>query len=246
MPQHVLRMVAGRMRLDDRGGAGSVQPGQQNRRFYLGRSHREGVADRDRRPRSDHRHRQPAAVAGDELRAHADQRRRDPRHRALHQRCVTGHECGQPVGGQNPGQQPCPGAAVAHVEHRGRFAESADTDTVDPPDAVLAPGRLGAQRVHRLGGAQHVLALQQSVDFGPPDRKRAQHQGAVRDRLVAGHANRARQSTGLARRQRLHRSISVTALAVADGALMCTATAITQVIGPRKPKHIAAGMCFWL
>ena len=36
-----------------------------------------------------------------------------------------------------------------------------------------------AQRAHRLGGVEHVLALEQAADPGLADRERAQDQGAV-------------------------------------------------------------------
>ena len=60
-----------------------------------------------------------------------------------------------------------------------------------------APGALaraldrGAERAHGLAGVDDVLAFEQAGDRGLADRQRAENQGAVRDRLVAGHAHAA-------------------------------------------------------
>ena len=70
---------------------------------------------------------------------------------------------------------------------------------IPPPrtraDAAYRPGKLtgplhpGAQRPHRFGGIEHVLALEQAGNPGFADRQRAEDQGTVRNRLVAGNAN---------------------------------------------------------
>ncbi len=46
MAQHALGVIAGGLRLDDRGRAGSLQPGDQNRRLELRGRHRQAVFDR--------------------------------------------------------------------------------------------------------------------------------------------------------------------------------------------------------
>src|SRR5262249_41555894 len=48
-----------------------------------------------------------------------------------------------------------------------------------------------AERAHRLAGVDHILAFEQPGNAGLPDRERAEDEGAVRDRLVAGHARAA-------------------------------------------------------
>ena len=53
-----------------------------------------------------------------------------------------------------------------------------------------------------LAVLMHVLAFEQAGDAGLADRERAQDQGAVRDRLVAGHAHAALERAGAARGQR--------------------------------------------
>ena len=209
MPQHVFGMVAGRMRLDHGGDPGRIQPGQQDRRLHLRGGDRQSVGDRNRRPCTDHGHRQPCSVPGHELRAHPDQRHGHPRHRSFHQRGVAGHEGSQAMGGQHARQQPRGGAAVAHVQDFRRLGQAADPDAMDQPRAVLAPSGLGPEGAHCRHRPQHVLALQQSFDLSRSDRLRTQHQRTVRNRLIARHADRARQFAGGVRRQGLHRSISV-------------------------------------
>ena len=50
-----------------------------------------------------------------------------------------------------------------------------------------------AQRLQGLGRVQDVLALEQAGDARAAGRQRPEHERAVRDRLVAGHAHAARQ-----------------------------------------------------
>jgi hypothetical protein len=90
---------------------------------------------------------------------------------------------------QDPREQAGRGAGIAHVQHVGGFDQAADATPGDPPDMVIIARHLGPQRAHRRGGAQHVLAFQQAGDHCLADRQRAEHQRAVADRLVAGHAH---------------------------------------------------------
>ena len=62
-----------------------------------------------------------------------------------------------------------------------------------PPGPLAGALDHGAQRLHGVGGADGVLALQHAGDAGFADRQRAQDQGAQRNRLVAGHADAAAQ-----------------------------------------------------
>jgi hypothetical protein len=71
---------------------------------------------------------------------------------------------------------------------------------------VRAALDLGAHRAHRGGGAQHILALEQAADRRLADRQAAEHQRAMRDRFVAGRAQRAVQAaSGAPCRQRKRR-----------------------------------------
>ncbi len=187
-------MIARRRRLDHRGLARRVQPGQQDRRFHLRRGDRKAVADRQEAVAADHGHGQPAALSRDELRAHLTQRDRHAAHGPLAQGGVAGHDGDQRVARQDAGEQARGGAGVAEVQNVLRLAECADAASPDAPYAVLRPFGLGAQAAHRLGGGEHVLALQQAGDPCFAQRQAAQHQGAVRNGLVARHAGGAGQS----------------------------------------------------
>src|SRR5262249_30853946 len=77
-----------------------------------------------------------------------------------------------------------------------------DTDAANAPRAFAHALDHGAQRAHRLGGVEHVLALEQPGYAGVPDRERAEDEGAVRDGLVAGHARAALEGARAARGER--------------------------------------------
>ena len=80
--------------------------------------------------------------------------------------------------------------------------EAADADAVDAPGALAGPLDRGTQRPHGLAGIDHVLALEQPGDAGLADRECAENEGAVRDRLVAGHLHAAPERPGAARNER--------------------------------------------
>src|SRR5262249_4758281 len=94
------------------------------------------------------------------------------------------------------------GAGIAEVKHAMRFAEAPDADAVNAPLAFGHALDLGAQRARRLAGVEYVLAFEQPGDAGLPDRERAEDEGAVRDRLVAGHTRAALEGARAAGGQR--------------------------------------------
>ena len=96
---------------------------------------------------------------------------------------------GQPATAPMTRRQPVPELPKSSTPCGSRKA--ADADTVNAPGALAGPLDGRAQRPHGLGGVDHVLAFQQPGDAGLADRERAEDQGAVRDRLVAGHAHAA-------------------------------------------------------
>jgi hypothetical protein len=73
---------------------------------------------------------------------------------------------------------------------------------VHAPRAFGHASDRGAQRAHRLGGVEHVFAFEQPGYAGFPDRERAEDEGAVRDRFVAGHARAALEGARAARGER--------------------------------------------
>src|SRR3546814_2732900 len=94
--------------------------------------------------------------------------------------------------------QPRAGAVIAAVDDVGRLVESGDAAPVDPPDRVGAALDRAAEGAHGVGGRQHDLALEQSLDEALADREAAEEQRPVRDRLVTRHPERSdRKSTRL-------------------------------------------------
>jgi hypothetical protein len=95
------------------------------------------------------------------------------------------------IGRRQAEQQPRGGAGIAHVEHVGRFHQPAHAAAGDAPGAGAGALHLRPQGAHGGGRAQHVLAFQQPRDLGGADGDGAEHQGAVADGFVAGHAEPA-------------------------------------------------------
>jgi hypothetical protein len=100
------------------------------------------------------------------------------------------------MGGNQPHQEARRGARIAHVERRSRLQQRADTDAVDAPFAFAGALDAGAHGAHGGGGGQHVLALEQAANPRLAHGQRAQHDRAVADRLVAGHADLALEGPG--------------------------------------------------
>ena len=107
-----------------------------------------------------------------------------------------------------PERQAHTGAGIAVVDDALGLEQAADAEAGDPPVAAAGRGDRGAEGAHGGGGGEHVLAFEQALDRGLADGQRPQHQGAVRDRLVAGRAHGAGQRAGSPRRQRMCRIIA--------------------------------------
>src|SRR5262249_35068411 len=82
--------------------------------------------------------------------------------------------------------------------------EARDANAVDAPGALAGALDLRAQRPHRLAGIDDVLALQKPGDAGFTDRKGAQDQRAMGNRLVAWDPGRALERAGTAGGERLY------------------------------------------
>ena len=68
--------------------------------------------------------------------------------------------------------------------------QAADAPALNLPDVRnLAGGR--AERRHGFGGIDHVLGFEQPADPRDARRERTENQGAMRNRLVSGHAQAA-------------------------------------------------------
>ena len=170
--------------------AGRRQPRQQHRGLDLGRGHRRAVQDRQRIARALQRQRQAAALtAGDDPGAHQFQRIDDPPHRPRAQRGIAVEDGRDRAAGHGPHHQPAAGAGIAEIERSLRLREPGDADPAHDPRERAGSLHLRAQRPHRFGGIEHVFALEQARNPGFADRQRAQDQGAVGNRLVAGNAD---------------------------------------------------------
>ena len=90
------------------------------------------------------------------------------------------------VAGDQAHHQAHAGAGVAEIEVAVGLGQAADAAAQHLPGIPGLADR-AAQRLQRLGRVEHVLGLQQAGDGGAAGGERAEHQGAVRDRLVARH-----------------------------------------------------------
>ena len=99
------------------------------------------------------------------------------------------------MAGQDAGEQTGRSAGIAELQHVGRFTPAAHAEAAHPPAAGRAVvGHLGAKGPQRAGGCQHVLAFEQALNRRLAQRQRAEHQGAMRDRLVAWTADATAQA----------------------------------------------------
>src|SRR6202008_976267 len=85
---------------------------------------------------------------------------------------------------------------IAEVEHIVGLDEAAGAAAAHKPRAILTPFDRGAQFAQRLAGAKHVLTLEEAGHARLADGAGAQHQRAVRDRLVARRTGPALQGSG--------------------------------------------------
>jgi hypothetical protein len=188
--------VAAGLGLDHRGDAGRRQPRQQDRGFDLRRRHRRPVQDRQRIACAIERQRQAATLAACAgLRTHQFQGIEDPPHRPAPQRGVAVEDRGNRAAGDRPHHQPTAGTGIAEIQRRFGLREPGHADTAHRPCEIAGPIHFCAECLHGLGGIEHVFALEQPGNPGFADGKRAQDQGPVRDRLVAGNADFSGQGT---------------------------------------------------
>ena len=172
---------------------GGMQAGDQHGRLDLRRRHRQLVLDRDQIGAC------RGCVSGSVSPApsstsqpHLPQRLEHPAHRSPRQRGIAGQAHGHVVAGDHAHHQAHAGAGIAEIEVACRLLQAAHAAAQHLPDAVRLGDR-AAQRLQGPGGAQDILALEQAGDARAAGRQRPEHEGAVRDRLVARHADAARQ-----------------------------------------------------
>ena len=88
------------------------------------------------------------------------------------------------------------GAGIAEIDGALGLEQPARPQPVHAPAPVAAPLDGGAEGAHGGGGRHDVVGFEQAGDAGLADRQRAEHQRAVRNRLVAGHGDAAAQRAG--------------------------------------------------
>ena len=165
------RLAAGSIDLDH---PRRAQPGEQDRRFDLRRGFLVDEADAAKIAAVD-RHRQRAALGA---RAHRPQWREHALHRAAAQRGVAGKSRSDRKSRGRAHQQARTGAAVAAVDRTGR---ALPFGAAHAPFARAEPVDLGAERAHRLGRMEHVIAFEQPADprFAARQVRRGSRRGAT-------------------------------------------------------------------
>ncbi len=192
MDEHALGMIAGRFLLDQRGLARRREPAQQHRRFHLCRGDRALVLDRDRVARALELERQPAAFGLlHDLGAHARERIEHAAHRPLAQAGIAVEHHLDRMAGDDPQHQPRAGAGIAEIERRAGRQKRADARALHAPGPRSHALKLGPERATSADGGERIVPFQQALDPGLAHRQQAEHERAVGDRLVAGHANAA-------------------------------------------------------
>ena len=190
MGEHLLGMVARGLGLDHGGRARRVEAGEQHRRFDLRRGDRRAIDDRRRIARAlEHDRAAPAFGLGENLRAHQPERIEDAPHRPLAQRGVAVESRGDGVAADDAHHQPGAGAGIAEIERFARRRQRAEPGPRTRHRPGAEPLDLGAERLARLAGAQHVVAFEQAVDFRVAAGQQAEEKGAMRDRFVARRAD---------------------------------------------------------
>ena len=133
------------------------------------------------------------AVGRLHLRAHAAQRRRDPLHRPRAQRLVAGERELAVLPREDAGEQAHQRPRVATVDRAG--AQAAQAGAVHDELVVGDVLDLDAERPHRVDGRLRVAGAAEAVHARLALAERADQDGAVGDRLVAGHDDVADQAT---------------------------------------------------
>ena len=169
-----------------------VQPREQQRGLQLRAGDRQRVTDATQWFAVNHERRR-ATFAGCNLRAHQRQRLGHTAHRPLHQRRITNQFAGKRLPGQHPRHETHAGAAVADIQRGGGGAQVVQTGAMHrhPALAVMLNGN--AHRLKGAHGGEAVLAFQKTADVRGAVGERAEHDGAVGNGFVAGHAHRAGQ-----------------------------------------------------
>jgi hypothetical protein len=148
------------------------------------------------------------AVRRLDLSAHLTQRLRDALHRTRAQRLVAGEFERSALRDEDTEQEPHQGAGVRAVDGSG--FEAAQADAVDDELVLSDLVDARAERAHRRDGRHRVGGAPEADDARLAFADRAEEDGAVRDRLVAGNLHVPDERCG---RLDLHSSSGATSTA---------------------------------
>ena len=201
MLQHQFGVVAARLGFDHGGDARRGQSRQQHRRFDLRRGHRRAVEDRQRIARamsvSGSRPPSPLALTRAPINSSGIQH---PPHRPAAQRGIAVERRRDRAAGDRSHHQPAAGAGIAEIERRLRLGKPGDPDAMHRPGEIAGSFDLRAQRPHRLGGIENVLALEQARNPGcdrPPARPKSGRGAKSTCRREHGPSRSGHRSSGL-------------------------------------------------
>ncbi len=173
--------------------AGRGQAGQQDGRLNLRRGDRRFVGHWNRIARALHRHRQTAAVAirGDTQRPSIPMDREVRRIGRLRNEASPSKGRCNRAARHRAHRKTAAGTAIAEIERLFGRCKSADANAPHRPGRFCGPLDPSAKGRHGPGGIENVFPLKKARNAGLADRQRAQNQGTMRDRLVAGNADTA-------------------------------------------------------
>jgi hypothetical protein len=124
---------------------------------------------------------------GVDARAHRPQRLRDALHRPAHERRIADERGIEGLRREQPHHEAHRRAGVAHVERPGCTPQRTGTRAVHVHLGRRRPLDAHPERGERARGCEAIFAVEETANVSLAVRNRSQHEGAVRDRLVAGH-----------------------------------------------------------
>ncbi len=254
--EHPLGMVARRFLLDHHRLARRIQPRQQHRRFHLRRRHRHRVGYRHRIFRPNNGHRQAPARPAIGPRPEKRQGIGHSPHGARTERGIARKGRGNERGRHRPHDEAHARAGIAAINNLRRLGKPANSHAMHAPLAAAQILDLGPESPHRLGGVDHVLALEKPRNPRFADAQGAQDQRAMGNRLVPRHIRHAlqhstftgrhRNRSAVARHIHLCKVSQPLSPAAQEGPSPCFFWPANTPAGgaglPRKPDHPSQGL----
>ena len=184
--EHALGVIARERRLRHVRAAARGETRQQDRGFHLRARHRQTVVNAPQMRRTTNQDRWPPLLRLDS-RSHHLQRHGDSLHRPAHEGLVADERRVEILRREQPHHQAHGGTGIAHVEGRARRREAVRAHPAHQHLRVERPLDAHPELLQRPRGGEAVLAGQKATDVRVAFGKRAEHERAVRDRLVPRH-----------------------------------------------------------